>query len=135
MKDALPYLLFSIPVAIDLIVSYRRIIHDHKVVDHNTLSNWRILIMMILACVDSYISRVFIWQSLFLEMAYFWLVYDYALNLIVHYPFYFLGTTSWIDQRLNQVPGFVLLFVKIWVFMCAVGVYYHLDWVTGHINY
>jgi len=127
----LTYLLFLIPVATEVYLDFRHIAIRKQVVQHKQETAVRLIIMFGLAILDAHLSGVHWWQSLMLEIALFWLLFDYALNIALGRVWFTLGSTSWLDQRLNQWPGFVVLFLKLWVLACAIGVYYHLDWITG----
>jgi len=131
----IPYLLFIIPVATEVYLDYRHIKIKKQVVKHKQETISRLIIMIGLAILDAHLSGVHWWQSLILEIAIFWLLFDYTLNIALGRVWWELGSTSWLDQRLNQWPWFVVLFLKLWVFACAIGVYYHLPWILGNTNY
>jgi len=131
----LTYLLFLIPVAIEVFLDWQHIAVRKQQVKHKQETAVRLIIMLGLAILDAHLSGVHWWQSLFLEIALFWLLFDYVLNIALGRVWYTLGNTAMLDKLMNEWPGFVVLFLKLWVFACAIGVYYHLDWITGQINY
>jgi len=131
----IPYLLFLIPVATEVYLDFRHIAIRKQVVQHKQETAVRLIIMLGLAILDAHLSGVHWWQSLFLEIAIFWLLFDYTLNIALGRVWWMLGNSAMIDKLMNEWPGFVVLFLKLWVFACAIGVYYHLPWILGNTNY
>ncbi len=124
---ALTYLLFCIPLAIELLFDHKRIVKERKVDNHFEDTLVRGVMIIAFAVVDCLINEVFIWQSLILGVAFYWLVFDYSINYLIGNHWTYLGNTSWLDRKLNKLNGFMLLLIKLFVMMCAVMVYYHLD--------
>lgn len=127
----LPYVLFTVPLAAEVVVSYRMIILKHKVVNHKQDTFVRAALLIIMSIVDAHFSGVHWWQSFLLSIGWYWLIFDYSINLVTNQYWSFLGSTSWLDQQLNKTDGYIILFMKIWFFLLCIGVYYHLDWIVN----
>ncbi len=70
-----------------------------------------------------------IWEYTLLGGTWFWLLFDYVLNLLLGNNVFYLGTSSATDEKLREVPVLMLLFIKVWMFLLGIGLFYHLDWV------
>lgn len=127
----LPYLLFSIPLGVELVTDYRRIVIKHKVDNHFEDTMMRGALLLSIAMMDHFISGVHMWQSILIGIAWYWLVFDYAINYITKHHWAYLGKTSWLDKRINWLPGYIVLIMKLVFMLFAISLYYpQLNWLT-----
>jgi hypothetical protein len=132
------FLLLSVPLAVELREDYVQIVKKKKVDDHANDMIARSILIVVCAVLDSLanhgaITWLQLFQSILMGIAWFWLWFDYLLNLFA-FPdraFFSLGTTSWTDRKLSFLPWYGVLFAKIWFFGVAIGVYYYWDLIVS----
>lgn len=124
--------LLSIPILVEWVMDYRRIVLKKKEDDHDVDTMYRGILIVIISIINSVIVNVSVWQSALLGIAYFWLVFDYGTNLLTKRKFFYLGKSSWLDRKLREINPLVILFTKIWLFGLGIGVYYYWDRVINN---
>lgn len=132
------FLLLSVPLAVELREDYVQIVKKKKVDDHANDMIARSILIVVCAVLDSLanhgaITWLQVLQSALMGIAWFWLWFDYLLNLFA-FPdrsIFDLGTTSWADRKLSLLPWYGVLFAKIWLFGVAIGVYYYWDLIVS----
>jgi len=133
------FLFLSIAVVCELIEDYIQIVKKKKTDDHTNDMFMRGLLILIGAILDSLVqvhtlSILHIFQATILGMAWFWLTFDYTLNLLIKRPLPSLGTSSWLDRKIRELPWPLVLFAKIWAFGVGVGVYYYWDLIVHGVQ-
>jgi hypothetical protein len=121
------FALLSIPFLQELILDYIRIVRKKKEDDHATDTPIRGAIILVMAIVNWKVTGHSVWQSALLGVALFWLIFDYALNILRKQKFFFLGKSSWFDRKLSNLHPLMILFLKVFLFAFALLVYYNLD--------
>ncbi len=129
-------LILYVPTAFELALDYQRIVQKKKV-DNHAADVWvRAIMMITLSIVCSVKAEQGFWisflQSMIMSVALFWLTFDYILNWMIKRPILSLGTTSWLDQKIGGLPWLLIMFAKVWVFLCAIGVYFYWDLIFNN---
>jgi hypothetical protein len=127
-----PFLLFYIPVILEVIFDYRRIVLKKKEDNHAADIPIRFAFILVASVVNHYLTGATVWQGMLLGVSFFWLKFDYALNVACGRNFFYMGNSSWMDRKIGWIPWPWLLLIKLWVFGVGVGFYYHLDKITGN---
>ncbi len=129
---ATTFLLLSVPLAVELASDYNRIVKQKKVDNHAPDVVVRGILYAVLATLDAWMNQnginlLNVFQAFLLGIAWFWLLFDYLLNIIA-FPkraIFSLGDSSWMDKKIAGIPWFIILFAKVWLFGVGIGVYYY----------
>lgn len=111
-----------------------------KEVKHKNSMLVTIMVSSVLVGFDSLISGVSYFQSAGLALGYFFLFFDYVRNLFAGKEISYVDDgskedsveDSWFDRNVySHFDPLSLLFVKLFVFLCAVSCYYLLTLIIG----
>lgn len=110
-------------------------------VDHSQSLSYAIFFGFIISLIDFRISPVHqLWQSCFLEVAYFWLIFDYLRNLLAGKAIFYVDSNpssdpeedSWFDVHIySKLDPLSMLFFKCWFMLTAISCYYFMSYITG----
>lgn len=132
--NALPYLLFLIPIVVEVMSDYNRIVKKHKVDNHAPDLLVRAILIVAMSIIFMLIEflvlgRPFTLLKLFqlccLGVGCFGFLFDYLIALAIGEHITFIGSTSWLDRRINWLPWFAVLFMRVWVMLMAIAIYYY----------
>jgi hypothetical protein len=121
----LEYLLLFSPTIIHLIVDYKgKVIHWLNAIYVSSFS----------LCVGFFLAGYF-WQGAFYALTIHFCFFDWMYNFIHGHVWNYHGSINNPSRSLTDkiwskyFPPTAEIFIRIWVLLVGIGVYYHLDWI------
>lgn len=125
--------LMFVPMTIRLFFDYITIKNGIKV-DHKIHTYITGSLMVLVSLFSSWYEPASWWQLLFLQWAIFFLLFDYSLNVIRGKNFFYIdtGTIHSVSDGLYAKIGVLgTAFVKVWIILLALSLYFFFPYVTG----
>lgn len=124
-----PAVLMILPLITRLFFDYLEIMVYKTEVRHKTQAILTGIQMLSFSYIASSLEPVEYWKAMVLSWATFWLIFDYALNLLRGEKWHYIdlgkdGKRSLFDSIYERAGVLGTLFLKLWFFLFAIYAYF-----------
>ncbi len=135
MNHYLLIFLLSLATLIHLWMDFHKI-HSGHPIRHWISAGVVILGSSTLGLINQFFGGHPWWQFTIFSMGIHFAIFDYLWNALNHKSWLYNGDInnperSWSDKLWDHIPPIANPFLRLWVFLCASGFYYHWDWIKS----
>lgn len=115
------YILISAILDSDRYKAKKKILHWYNVLERSAVA---FLLYFLLGQGEDWTIITFYFFGCFFS---YWLTFNILFNLLIGQPWWYIGTTSWLDKLEAKIPTPFMLWMKALCSAAAIYTYYHTD--------